>query len=126
MEQKVKQWIAAVVLLAAGQGATALDVAPRYFFSAGELANTCSKALEGAGVGITCGSYLAGVNDTITNMHILGNASQFAPKVCTLSGTTPRMLARAFMQHMNQHPDQREWSASGVALKVMAKAWPCK
>jgi hypothetical protein len=131
---RTRQWIAALVLLVAAQGAAAA-----YFYTGATLMERCTNTKPGeANANVAsyneCVGYLAGISDatdaaaietTDTDVgYIFGDLE--SSHACIPENANLEQLRQVFLRHMRQRPEKWHLPASGLVLYALAKALPCK
>jgi hypothetical protein len=65
-----------------------------------------------------CLGFVVGVADTASALEF--------KYLCIPNGVTARQLEDIVTPFLRDHPEDRHWSASGLVLSALAKAFPCK
>ncbi len=75
-------------------------------------------------------SYVIGVYDREVAFGTIPDVTgkPFDPKefVCLPVDVRAGQLADVVCQHLEKHPEQRQWPAAALASDAIRKAWPCK
>lgn len=69
----------------------------------------------------TCFAYVAAVYDTVRSYQIWLGMREF----CVPADTPQSELRRAFLDHLQQNPDDREAQAASVIVMALRQRYPC-